>query len=176
MEAPVPVYALGAHLPEIHPEAFVHPDAVVIGQVTVGAQASVWPCAVLRGDSAQIMVGARTSVQDGAVIHVGTDLPTLLGSGCVIGHLAHLEGCVVEDGALVGAGSVVLSHARVGAGALVAAGAVVAPRTQVPPLARARGVPARIEPGVVAVGAFEDSAARYVARGQRYAAELRRVG
>ena len=170
------VYALGDDVPDIDPEAYVHPEAVVIGRVLVGPQASVWPGAVLRADSAEILIGARTSVQDGVVVHVGTDLPTLVGEGCVIGHLAHLEGCVVEDGALVGSGSVVLHEVRVGAGALVAAGAVLTPRTVVPPLGRAAGVPARVVEAAVGPGAFADSAERYVERARRYAAELRRIG
>lgn len=170
------VYALGDGVPDIHPEAYVHPDAVVIGRVVVGPHASIWPCAVLRGDSAEIRIGARTSVQDGAVVHVGTDLPTLVGEGCVVGHLAHLEGCVVEDGALVGSGAVLLHEVRVGAGALVAAGAVLTPRTVVPALGRAAGVPARVVEDAVRPGAFADSADRYVARGRRYATELRRIG
>ena len=88
----MPVYALGDLVPEIHPEAFVHPDATVIGAVTIGAGSTVWPCAVLRGDSGPITVGARTSIQDGAVIHAAGRLSTVIGDGCVVGHLAHLEG------------------------------------------------------------------------------------
>jgi carbonic anhydrase/acetyltransferase-like protein (isoleucine patch superfamily) len=170
------VYALGADAPQIDPDAWVHPDAVVIGRVRVGAGSSVWPCAVLRGDSAEIVVGEETSIQDGVVVHVGTELPTLVGSRCVVGHLAHLEGCVVHDGALVGSGSVLLHRVEVGAGALVAAGAVVTPGTVVPPLALARGVPARVVEDAVSPGAHDDSAARYVQRARRYAADLRRVG
>lgn len=169
------VYALGPAAPRIHPDAWVHPDAVVIGDVTLGAGVSVWPGAVLRADDAAIVVGDETSVQDGVVVHVGSDLATVIGSGCVIGHLAHLEGCVVEDGALVGSGAVLLHRVRVGTGALVAAGAVVTPGTQVPPLALARGVPARIVPDAVEPGAHAASAQRYVQRAHRYAAELRRL-
>jgi carbonic anhydrase/acetyltransferase-like protein (isoleucine patch superfamily) len=172
----VPLYALGPDVPEIDPGAWVHPDAVVVGRVRVGAGSSVWPCAVLRGDSAEIVVGEETSIQDGVVVHVGTDLPTVVGSRCVVGHLAHLEGCVVHDGALVGSGSVLLHRVEVGSGALVAAGAVVTPGTVVPALALARGVPARVVADAVEPGAHDDAAARYVERARRYAAELRRVG
>ena len=94
------VYALGERMPTIHPDAFVHPDAVVIGAVALGPEATVWPGAVLRGDYGSISVGARTSIQDGAVIHATSELATVIGADCVIGHLAHLEGCVVEDGCL----------------------------------------------------------------------------
>jgi carbonic anhydrase/acetyltransferase-like protein (isoleucine patch superfamily) len=175
LEEQVPVYALGEHVPVIHPTAYVHPDAVVIGQVEVGAESTLWPGAVLRGDSNRIVVGERTSIQDGVVIHAGRHLPTVIGSGCVVGHLAHLEGCVVEDDVLVGSGSVLLHYVLVRTGALVAAGAVVSPRTEVPSYAIARGVPARIVPDAVEPGAFADSAARYVAKGKLYAAELRRL-
>ena len=92
----------------------------------------MWPGAVLRGDYGPIRVGARTSVQDGTVIHAGPGFPTIVGDGCVIGHLAHLEGCTLEDDSLVGSGSVVLHHAVVGTGATVGANAVVPNRMEVP--------------------------------------------
>lgn len=176
LEEAVPVYALGDLVPVIHSEAYIHPEATVIGMVEIGAGSTVWPGAVLRGDAGRITVGARTSIQDGVVVHVGSALDTVIGSGCVIGHLAHLEGCVVEDDALIGSGAVLLHRVLVRAGALVAAGAVLAPGTEVPALALARGVPARIFPDHVAPGAFTEAADRYVANGRHYAAELRRIG
>src|SRR5919206_2658895 len=128
----MPLYALGEQVPQIDPDAFVHPEATIIGNVDVGAQATVWPQTVLRGDQSRIVIGARTSVQDGAVIHCTRELETVVGDDCTIGHLAHLEGCVVEDGALIGTASVVLHEAVVGRGALVGANAVVTGRTIVP--------------------------------------------
>src|SRR5450759_5263906 len=113
------IYRLGDLIPTIDPEAYVHPDAVIIGDVTLGPETTVWPCAVLRGDFGTITVGARTSIQDGTVIHAGPEFPTTVGNGCVIGHLAHLEGCTLEDDCLVGSGSVVLHHAVIGSGATV---------------------------------------------------------
>src|SRR5690606_22052151 len=110
------VYALGDRTPDIHPTAYVHPDAVVIGAVTLGPEATVWPCAVLRGDYGTITVGARTSVQDGTVLHTTAEWPTVIGADCVVGHNAHLEGCTVEDRCLVGSGSTVLNRAVVGTG------------------------------------------------------------
>ncbi len=171
----MPCYALGDDVPQVDPQAYVHPDAVLIGRVQVGPEASIWPGAVLRGDGGRIVVGPRTSIQDAVVVHVGSELDTVVGAGCVVGHLAHLEGCVVEDGALVGSGAVLLQQVRVGAGALVAAGAVLPPGTQVPALALARGVPARIVPDAVEPGAFAASAQGYVDRARRYAATLRRL-
>ena len=92
----MPIYQLGDLVPVIHPEAYIHPEAVLIGDVTVGSEATVWPGAVLRGDYGTIVIGARSSVQDGTVIHAGPGFPTIVGDGCVIGHLAHLEGCTME--------------------------------------------------------------------------------
>ena len=169
------VYALGERMPEIHPEAFVHPEAVVIGSVQIGAEATIWPTAVLRGDYGAITVGDRTSIQDGAVIHATSEHPTSIGAECVVGHLAHMEGCVIEDGCLIGSGSIVLHRAVIRSGALVGAGAVVAADTEVPGRAMALGVPAKIRPGAVAEGAFTRTVETYVANGHRYRAELRRL-
>jgi carbonic anhydrase/acetyltransferase-like protein (isoleucine patch superfamily) len=169
------VYALGEQTPSIHPEAFVHPDSVVIGDVIIGAEASIWPGAVLRGDYGQITIGDRTSIQDGAVIHATAALNTSIGADCVVGHLAHMEGCVIEDGCLIGSGSIVLHEAVVRSGALVGAGAVVSGGTEVPSGAMALGVPAKIRPDAVSPGAFADNVATYVANARRYRAELRRL-
>src|SRR6202453_1697924 len=142
----MPIYEIEGVSPRIDVDAFVHPDAVVIGDVTIGAESSVWPGAVLRGDYGTITVGARTSVQDGTVIHAGPGFPTVVGDGCVIGHLAHLEGCTLEDDCLVGSGSVVLHHAVVGTGATVGANAVVPNNMSVPTGSLALGVPATVRP------------------------------
>jgi carbonic anhydrase/acetyltransferase-like protein (isoleucine patch superfamily) len=140
----VPVYALDDQVPAIDPDAYVHPDAVIIGNVQLAAGSSVWPGAVLRGDHGLIRIGDRTSIQDGTIIHTTRDWPTMIGADCVVGHRAHLEGCVVEDGCLIGSGSLVLNRARVGAGAVVAAAALIREDMVVPPGALAVGVPAAI--------------------------------
>jgi len=171
----VPIYALGDVAPRIAPSAFIHPDAVVIGDVTVGAEASVWPSAVLRGDYGTITVGARSSVQDGTVVHAGPGLPTVIGEGCVIGHLAHLEGCVVQDRSLVGSASVVLHQAVVETGATVGANAVVPNRMIVPAGALALGVPAVIRPGASNQVLIDLSADEYVRNARRFRSELRRL-
>ena len=172
----MPVYALGEAEPTIDPTAYVHPDAVVIGDVRLGPEASVWPGAVLRGDSAPITIGARTSVQDGSVLHVTPVHPTTVGAECVIGHLVHLEGCTIEDGSLVGSGAVVLHDAVVRREALVGAGAVVSGGVEVPSRAMALGIPARIRPDAV----DPDTMIRlgmlsYVERAAQYRAHLRRL-
>lgn len=170
------IYALGDLEPTIDPEAFVHPDAVLIGDVRLGAQASVWPSAVLRADSEPITVGARTSIQDGSVLHVAPGLPTTVGEDCVIGHLVHLEGCTIEDGCLVGSGAVVLHHAVVRSEGLVGAGALVPGGMEVPGRAQALGVPAKIRPDSVDPDLMiKLGAALYVERSGHYRAKLRRL-
>lgn len=171
----MPVYALGDVEPRIDPEAFVHPDAVVIGDVTIGARASVWPCAVLRGDYGTILVGDETSVQDGAVLHAVPMFPTVVGDRCVVGHLAHLEGCTLEDESLVGSGAVVLHRAVIRTGATVGANGVVPNGVEVPPGALAIGVPVAIRPDRSDAAMIRLSAAQYVENARRFASALRRL-
>jgi carbonic anhydrase/acetyltransferase-like protein (isoleucine patch superfamily) len=169
------IYALGDREPDIHPTAYVHPDAVVIGDVTLGEEATVWPGAVLRGDDGAIRVGARTSIQDGSVIHATMHLDTIIGADSVIGHIVHLEGCVIEDHALVGNGSVVLHEAVVRSNSLVGSNAVVPNGFEVPSGAMALGVPAKLREGVVVPGQFAAIAHVYVERGRQYRQHLRRL-
>jgi carbonic anhydrase/acetyltransferase-like protein (isoleucine patch superfamily) len=169
----MPIYALGDRTPSIHPDAFVHPEAVIIGDVRIGADSSVWPGAVLRGDYGTIIVGERTSIQDGAIVHAIADYPTVIGDDCVVGHLAHLEGCVVHDRALIGSGSIVLHEATVFSGATVGAGAVVRNRMDVPANALAVGVPATIKPGVSGEAPILENATSYVENAKWYKRELR---
>lgn len=170
------IYAVGDAVPQIHPDAYVHPDAVVIGHVVLGAESSVWPAAVLRGDDGWIRVGARTSIQDGSVLHCTTELDTVVGDEAVIGHMVHLEGCVVEDRALVGNGAVVLHRAVIRTGALVGSNAVVPAGMEVPTGAMALGVPARIRPDAVDPQMIERPMQSYVARAATYRTGSRRLG
>jgi carbonic anhydrase/acetyltransferase-like protein (isoleucine patch superfamily) len=171
----VPIYALGGYEPDIHETAFVHPDAVVIGRVTIGAEASVWPCAVLRGDHGTIEVGARTSVQDGTVVHTTESWPTVIGAECVVGHNAHLEGCEVADRCLIGSGSVTLNRARIGSGAIVAASALVPEGFEVPPGALVAGVPAKIKKTGVPADWVDGAVKTYVESARAYRSTLRRL-
>ena len=171
----MPIYALGDRTPQIHPDAFIHPDATVIGDVRIGAGSSVWPSAVLRGDYGTIIIAERTSIQDGAVVHAVAEFPTEVGSDCVVGHLAHLEGCVVHDEALIGSGSVVLHRAHVHTGALVAAGCVVTNDFIVPANALAVGVPAKIKENGSSRELIQASAAVYVENARRYKVEMREL-
>lgn len=169
------IYALGDAEPKIHPDAYVHPQATVVGNVTIGPESTVWPQTVIRGDYGWIEIGARTSVQDGSVVHCTAQYPTIIGDDCVVGHLAHLECCTVHDRALVGTGSVVLHRAVVETGALVGAGAVVPNDMVVPAGAMALGVPAKLRLDSVDPREISRIVDMYVANAGRYRVELRRI-
>jgi carbonic anhydrase/acetyltransferase-like protein (isoleucine patch superfamily) len=169
------IYALGELEPTIHREAFVHPDAVIIGSVTIGANSSVWPGAVLRGDGGEIRIGERTSVQDNAVLHTTPEWPTTVGDGCVLGHLIHLEGCTIEDDVLIGNASMVLHRSVVRTGAIVAANSVVLNDVEVPSGALAAGSPAVIKLDRVDPEFIRSSARHYVERIAQYRTSLRRL-
>jgi carbonic anhydrase/acetyltransferase-like protein (isoleucine patch superfamily) len=173
----VAIYALGDLEPTIDPTAYVHPDATVIGRVRIGPESTVWPGAVLRGDFGDIDVGARTSVQDGTVLHTTESWPTVIGDDCVVGHNAHLEGCTVEDRCLIGSGSVVLNRVTVGTGSVVGAQALVAEDTVIPPHSMALGVPARTRPvdPEQQAGWIDFAVREYVDNGRHYAGALRRI-
>lgn len=135
---------LDGHRPDVAPGAHVDPAAVVIGRVRLGARASVWPTAVLRGDTDDISVGEDSNVQDGAVLHADAGVPCRVGARVTIGHRAVVHGCVIEDEVLIGMGAIVMNHARIGTGSIVGAGAVVPERTEVPPGSMVLGLPARV--------------------------------
>ena len=169
------VYALGELEPTIHRDAFVHPDAVIIGSVTIGPHSSVWPGAVLRGDGGHITIGERTSVQDIAVLHTTAQWPTTVGDGCVLGHLIHLEGCTLEDDVLIGNAAMVLHRSVVRSGAIVAANSVVLDDVEVPTGALAAGSPAVIKLDRVDPEFIRSSARHYVERIEQYRTSLRRL-
>ena len=171
----MPIYALGSQEPVIDASAYVHPDAVVIGSVFIGAESSIWPTAVLRGDDGEIRIGARTSIQDGTVVHTTIEWPTTVGDDCVIGHLAHLEACIIEDRAQVSSGAIVLHRARVCTGAIVAANSVVLNDAVVPSGALAVGSPATLKEGRARSQDIAYGARVYVARTTRFKRDLRRL-
>jgi carbonic anhydrase/acetyltransferase-like protein (isoleucine patch superfamily) len=138
-------FELGGKRPTVHPDAYIAPTAVLIGDVEIGAGASVWFGAVLRGDEAKIKVGDGANIQDNAVIHCARNLPTVIEHDASVGHSAQLEGCIVESGAVVGMGATMLQRSRLGAGSLLAAGAVLAEGSEVPPGHMAAGVPAKVK-------------------------------
>jgi len=158
--------------PQVSPRAFVAPTAVLIGNVVVHDDASIWYGAVLRADHGEppIVVGPRSSVQDNCVIHVSLDRGTIIGQDVTVGHGAILEGCEIEDGALIGMNAVVLDQARIGARSLLAAGSTVLARTEIPPDSMAAGSPARVKKPIEGGARWwiENSATYYVDLGRRY--------
>ncbi len=172
----MPIYALGDRVPNIHPDAFIHPEAVIIGSVTIGAESSVWPCAVLRADNGEINIGQRSSIQDGSVLHTTPHNFTTVGDDCVIGHMVHLEGCTIESGSLVGNGSIVLHRAIIRSNALVGSNAVVPNDMEVPSFAMALGVPAKIRENSVPPSMISTSAQVYVKNGKLFKTQMRRIG
>ncbi len=128
----------------IHPTAFIAAGATILGDVTVGADASVWYGAVIRGDMAPIAIGAETNLQDGTIIHVDEGMPCTVGRRVGVGHRVILHGCTVEDECLIGMGGILLNGVRIGTGSVVAAGAVIPEGMQVPPRSLVMGVPGRI--------------------------------
>lgn len=171
----VAIYGLGDQIPDIHPDAYVHPDATIIGSVTVGAHSSIWPHAVLRGDDGKIVIGERTSIQDCSVLHTTPWWPTVVGDDCVIGHIVHLEGCTIEDRSLVGNGSIVLHRVVVHTGAVVGANSVVLYGTDVPSGALAVGAPAIIKPGRARAADIAQGVESYLSKAARYRDTLRRI-
>lgn len=138
------IVSIRGHTPQIHPEAWVAPNASLIGAVRLGARASVWYSATLRAEAEPIEVGFGTNIQDGVTVHVDSEYPVSIGAGVSIGHNAAVHGCVIEDDALIGMGSVILNGAVVGTGSLIAAGALVPQGMIVPPRSLVTGVPGRV--------------------------------
>jgi gamma-carbonic anhydrase len=156
--------------PNVHPSAFVAPTAVLIGDVEIGEESSVWFGAVVRADNGPIRIGARSNVQDNAVIHVGENSTTVIGNDVTIGHCALMEDCVIEDGALIGSNAVILNFARVGRRALVGAGSVVPAGMQVPAEVVVAGAPAKVRKALegAAVGWVDHAGPEYVGLSRTY--------
>lgn len=171
----MPIYALGDQEPSVATDAFVHPDSVIIGSVTIGSESSIWPGAVLRGDEGEIHIGAQTSVQDNSVLHTTPEFPTIVGDRCVVGHIVHLEACTIRDDALIGNGAIVLHEAIVDSWSIVAANSVVLNGTHVPSGAIAMGSPVTIREGKARRDLIAESAEAYVERARRFRSDLRRL-
>lgn len=131
-------------MPTIHPTAYIHPAAVVTGEVTLGERVSVWPTAVIRADTDRIVIGAETNVQDGTIIHVDEGVPTTIGARVGIGHRAIIHGSTIEDDVLIAMGSILLNGVHVGTGSIVGAGAVCTEEMRIPPNSLVLGVPGRV--------------------------------
>jgi carbonic anhydrase/acetyltransferase-like protein (isoleucine patch superfamily) len=162
---------LGERRPQIDPSAFVVESAIIVGDVRLAADTSVWFHAVVRGDVERIRIGARSNIQDNATVHVTTDRwPTIVGEGVTVGHAAVLHGCTIGDHCLIGIGAIVLDGVVVGEECLVGAGAVVTPGTQLPPRSLALGSPAKRvrELSADEVARLHQSASNYVRHARTY--------
>jgi carbonic anhydrase/acetyltransferase-like protein (isoleucine patch superfamily) len=163
---------LGTH-PRIGSGVFLAETCAVIGDVVLGDESSVWYSAVLRGDMMPIRIGARTSMQDGTVVHVTSNVAgTTVGDDCTVGHGVILHACIIEDSCLIGMGSTILDGARIGRGSFVGAGALITPGTDIPPGSMVLGAPARVVRPIrdKEREQIEYSAAHYVALARRYLA------
>jgi carbonic anhydrase/acetyltransferase-like protein (isoleucine patch superfamily) len=159
-------------LPTVDPTAFIAEGAALIGDVTVGAEASIWFGAVMRGDTDSLVLGARSNLQDNAVVHADRGSPAIIGEDVSIGHSAVVHGCRIEDGCLIGMNATVLNRAVVGAQSLVAAGAVVLEDTVIPPRSLVAGVPAKVRRPLTddEVAALAVNARTYTDRAKQYLA------
>jgi carbonic anhydrase/acetyltransferase-like protein (isoleucine patch superfamily) len=171
------IYRLGERGPEIHPSAYVHENAVIIGLVTIGPRASVWPGAVLRGDNEPIVIGEETNVQDGCVLHADPGIPLTVGARVSIGHLSMLHGCTIGDGTLIGIQAVLLNQCVIGKNCLIGAAALITERKQFADETMVVGAPARairkLEPAEIERLAL--NAQSYVARAALFHTELVRL-
>ena len=171
------VYSLNGVTPKIADDVYIAPGAIVAGDVEIGTGSSIWFNVVLRGDTEPIRIGARTNIQDGAVLHIDPGAPFIVGYDVTIGHGAIVHGANIGNGATIGMGAVVLSFATIGERAVIAAGAVVSEGTEVPPATLMMGVPAKprreLEPELqerMAMGSRH-----YVENGKRFRTGLRSV-
>jgi carbonic anhydrase/acetyltransferase-like protein (isoleucine patch superfamily) len=173
----MPIYRLGDAVPQIDPSAWVADSAVIIGRVTLGPGASVWYGAVLRGDNEPIVIGARSNVQEGAVLHTDPGRPLTVGEGVTIGHQAMLHGCTVGDGALIGIQAVVLNGAKIGAGCIVGAGALVTEDKEFAEGSLVVGAPAKVVRTLTPEqrASLAHSADSYVERSRLFAQALVRI-
>jgi carbonic anhydrase/acetyltransferase-like protein (isoleucine patch superfamily) len=172
------IYQLGDDAPEIDASAYIAESANLIGKVTVEANASVWFGVTIRGDNERITIGENSNVQEGTVMHTDMGYPLVIGKNVTIGHQAMLHGCTVGDGALIGIQAVVLNGAKIGKGCLVGAGAVVTENKEFPDNSLILGAPAKVVRTLTEQDAQRllASADNYAARGQRYKADLKKIG
>lgn len=174
------IYRLDHHSPELPPQDryYIAPDAHVIGDCRLGLDASIWFGAVLRGDNEQIAVGARTNIQEGALLHTDRGFPLSVGEDCTVGHHAILHGCSIGDGSLIGMGATVLNGARIGSHCLVGANALVTENKVFPDYSVILGSPAKVVRAMdeEAAERLRQSAAHYVANWQRFAKGLQKIG
>ncbi|HZX29184.1 MAG TPA: gamma carbonic anhydrase family protein [Telluria sp.] len=172
------IYQLGDDAPDIDPSAYVADAAVLIGKVTLQANASVWSGVTIRGDNERITIGANSNVQENCVMHTDMGFPLDVGADVTIGHQAMLHGCTIGAGSLIGIQAIVLNGARIGKGCLVGAGALVTEGKEFPDHSLIIGAPAKVARTLTPeeVERLKHSAESYAARGQRFKTDLTRIG
>ena len=172
------IYRLGSVTPDVPASAYVAPGATVIGRVTLGERASVWPGAVIRGDDDAIAIGDNTNVQDGAVLHVDPGIPMTIGRNVTVGHQAMLHGCSIGDGTLVGIQAIIYNRATIGRDCLVAAGAFVPEGSAFPDRSLIVGAPATVRRALTddELAAMRVNVDAYVNRGAWFRRELQQIG
>jgi carbonic anhydrase/acetyltransferase-like protein (isoleucine patch superfamily) len=166
-------------LPEIAKSAYIDPAAIIIGDVKIGEDSSIWPLTVVRGDVHYIRIGERTNIQDGSVLHVMRDeYPLILGDDVTVGHKVTLHGCTIANRCLIGMGSIILNGVTIGEGSIVAAGALILERTNIPPGSLVVGHPAKIKRQLTGIdqASIDEYARRYVAYKNIYRDEASSAG
>ncbi len=171
------IYRLGEATPRIPESAYVAPGATIIGRVTLGERASVWPGAIIRGDDDSIQIGDNTNIQDGAVLHVDPGIAMTIGNDVTVGHQAMLHGCTIGDGTLVGIQAIIYNKAVIGRDCLVAAGAVITEGKVFPDRSLIVGAPAKVHRTLrdEDVAAMRINVDAYVKRGQWFKDDLKRI-
>ncbi|NMM29331.1 MAG: gamma carbonic anhydrase family protein [Glaciimonas sp.] len=172
------IYQLGAHAPQIDPSAFIADSANLIGKIDIAANASVWFEVTLRGDNERISVGKNSNVQESCVLHTDIGYPLSIGENVTVGHQAMLHGCTIGDGSLIGIQAIILNGAKIGKNCLIGAGALVTEGKEFPDNSLIIGAPAKAVRSLSEqdVAQLQASAASYVARGQLFKTECKRIG
>jgi len=162
------IYAYKGKSPQIDASCFIAPSADIIGDVSIGANSSVWYGAVIRADMAPIIIGKNVSIQDNSLVHVDSGIPTYIGDNVTVGHGAIIHAVTLEDNCLIGMGAIVLDEARIGHGSLVGAGALVPPRKSIPPRSQVIGSPCTIKKQL-----SEEDEKGFIVHAQRYTRHAR---
>ena len=173
----MPVYSLGIHTPEIDPQSWIAPNAIVIGQVKLSRNASIWWNCTVRGDTDQISIGENTNIQDGSVLHTDEGIPLIVGNNVTVGHGVMLHGSNVGDGSLIGIGAILLNRSVIGKNAVVAAGTLIPEGKVYPERALIMGAPGKMvrELSDEEIARYQSGAGHYVKNWQRYLKDLQPV-